>query len=157
MISCRKSLSETCITLLCDYYCFWHKRGQKGILKELNFFHFHPILMQFFREMFILMGYWWSIKNVMLFRKGNQITKFCKIEKSIEFSFFIQFWCVSFLTGCVEGIRCVAIFPLSFTNFEINSNKRDWKEPISKIWKHYKNGIAHVDLVQSGILHVINM
>jgi hypothetical protein len=31
MHSLRKSPSETCITILCNYYYFWHKRVQKGL------------------------------------------------------------------------------------------------------------------------------
>ena len=38
MHSLRKSLSETSITLTCNYYCFWHKNWSKGgEVKNLNF------------------------------------------------------------------------------------------------------------------------
>jgi hypothetical protein len=39
MHSLRKSLSETYISLLCNYYCFWHKGGWEG-LNSWNFYEF---------------------------------------------------------------------------------------------------------------------
>ena len=46
----KKIPSETCITFLCNSDLFLHKSGQRGsgVLTNLNFFNFHPILMQFF-------------------------------------------------------------------------------------------------------------
>ena len=58
-------LSEPCITLKCNYYCFWHTRGRGGV-KYFNFFNFHPILMQFF-AVFIFISYWWTIHFFVLF------------------------------------------------------------------------------------------
>jgi len=47
MNSLGKSVSEKCIVLLCNYYCFGHKRGPKEEKKFFYFFVLHPILMHF--------------------------------------------------------------------------------------------------------------
>jgi len=59
----------------------------------------HPILMQFSCEVFILIGYWWTIKQICYFIlkrgiKGPKFWNFTFFERyDIEILIFIQFWC----------------------------------------------------------------
>jgi len=58
------SLSEKCI-VLCNYYGFWHKRGNLKYFIFLFLSNFY--LMHFLCKMFIYVGYWWSIILLLLF------------------------------------------------------------------------------------------
>ena len=89
MHSLRKFLSETCLMLLWNNYCFWHNKAKKGIKK----FALIKIFILFF--VFLKCSSLWVIdgllkKIVILFLKVAQIPKFCIFQRYIEFLFFIQ-------------------------------------------------------------------
>jgi hypothetical protein len=70
MNSLWTSLSEKCISLLCNCYRFYIKGVQSGTFPIFNFFIFHPILMHFFCKMIISIGNLWAIKKLaILFKK----------------------------------------------------------------------------------------
>ena len=73
---------ETCITLLWNYYCFWHKRGQKrGNSKIENFYIFSSNCNAVF---FAKWSSLWVIKSfAILFRKRVQILHIWKVYISL--------------------------------------------------------------------------
>ena len=82
MHSLKKNLTETCIPLLCNYYCFWHKRGKKKA-----FINFYQILIQFLAK--CSSSYWWVMKKkAFSFLNGDQIPKIRIFKGYIEL--FIQ-------------------------------------------------------------------
>ena len=74
MHSFRKSLSETCITLLCNYYCFWPKASNGCGFKKLNFLNFQPVFMQLFGAFIFIYELLMGQKYVfaVLFRKRSK-------------------------------------------------------------------------------------
>jgi hypothetical protein len=98
-------LSEVLRQISSFFYCFRDKIDQK-MLKKSQFPKFeekkisHPILMQFSCEVFILIGYLWTIKQICYFIlkrgiKGPKFRNFTFFERYwyIEILIFIQFWC----------------------------------------------------------------
>ena len=70
MHSLRKSISETCIMLLCNYYCFWHKKKRELKIWTFKIFiQFECSFWQIVHLYELLMGY----TNILLFylEKGS--------------------------------------------------------------------------------------
>jgi hypothetical protein len=82
MHSLRKSLSDTYMILLCNYYFFWHKMG--GI-KKFELFRFSSDFKAVVCKVFICMSYWWNRFFFLLlyFKRGlkwAQIPKFAYLK-----------------------------------------------------------------------------
>ena len=79
----------------------YRKRPSCANFQNLKVFIFHPMLMQFFYEVFILMGYWGTIKQICYLNskrclKGNHIPKFRIFERYarvVNFFHPLLMWC----------------------------------------------------------------
>jgi hypothetical protein len=95
MHSFRTSLSETCIRLLCNYYCFCHKRDQKGGergSKKFELFKFSSNFNAFFLQSVhfnkLLMGH--NIFLLFYFKKGFEISHIWKEYRILIFHLILR-------------------------------------------------------------------